>query len=127
MISAIWLTPVERGVAAMALGDGIRRNIRTVSKKERDRLRDAIIKLQTQRRYPGQRSDSPVGGVTYCFKQDEIHANSHVHNCPAFVPWHRELINRFEALIREIDPELSLHYWDWTEDPRNLQTARAGS
>jgi len=110
----------------MALGDGIRRNIATVSKEERDRLRDAIIKLQTQRRYPGQRSDSPVGGVTYWFKQDEIHANSHVHNCPAFVPWHRELVNRFEALIREIDPELSLHYWDWTQDPRNLPDGQGG-
>jgi hypothetical protein len=101
----------------MALGDGIRRNIATVSKEERDRFRDAIISLQTQQRYPGQRSDSPVGGVTYWFKQDEIHANTHVHNCPAFLPWHRELINRFEALLRLVDPELSLHYWDWTTDP----------
>ena len=100
----------------MALGDGIRRNIATVSPEERQRLRDAIIALQ-HRSYPGSRSDSPVGGVTYWFKQDEIHAHTHVHNCPAFLPWHRELINRFEALLRTVDPALSLHYWDWTTDP----------
>jgi hypothetical protein len=111
----------------MALGDGIRRNIATVSKEERDRLRDAIMKLQTQQHYPGARSDSPVGGVSYWFKQDEIHANTHVHNCPAFVPWHRELINRFEALIREIDPQLSLHYWDWTQGPQNLPDGKGGT
>jgi hypothetical protein len=35
----------------MALGDEIRRNIATVSQEERDRLRNAIIKLQTQQRY----------------------------------------------------------------------------
>ena len=35
----------------MALGDGVRRNVATISQQERDRLRDAIIALQ-QRFYP---------------------------------------------------------------------------
>src|SRR6266487_705669 len=100
----------------MALGDGIRRNIATVTKAERDRFRNAIIALNHQF-YPGGRGDTPVGGVSYWFKQDEIHQSTHVHNCPAFLPWHRELLNRFEALLRLVDPALSLHYWDWTTDP----------
>jgi hypothetical protein len=111
----------------MALGDGIRRNIATVSVAERQRLRNAIIKLHKQRHYPGGRNDTTPGGVSYWFKQDEIHAHSHVHGCPAFVPWHREMVNRFEALIREIDPQLSLHYWDWTQDPRNAPDGEGGS
>src|SRR5262249_40340199 len=41
-----------------------------------------------------------------------------------FLPWHRELCNRFEALLRKVDPQLSLHYWDWTTDPRGLFTAQ---
>jgi hypothetical protein len=111
----------------MALGDGIRRNLATVSKVERDRLRDAIIKLQTQYHFPGLRSDTPSGGVSWWFKQDEIHAHTHVHGVPAFVPWHRELINRFEEMIRTVDPELSLHYWDWTQDPRTLPDGLGGT
>lgn len=113
----------------MSVGDGIRRNLATVSKAERDRLRDAIVKLQTQPQYhfPGARSDTPVGGVSWWFKQDEIHAHSHVHGVPAFVPWHRELINRFETMIRTVDPQLSLHYWDWTQDPRNLPDSVGGT
>jgi hypothetical protein len=95
----------------MALGDGIRRNVATVSAQERARLRDAIVQLH-QHFYPGSRNDTPTGGVSWWFKQDEIHAHSHVHGCPAFVPWHREIVNRFEELIRQIDPQLSLHYWD---------------
>jgi hypothetical protein len=106
----------------MALGDGIRRNISTVSVDERHRLRDAIIALH-KRFYPGARTDSPAGGVSYWFKQDEIHAHTHVHGCPAFIPWHRELINQFEANLREIDPLLSLHYWDWTTNPNALFTS----
>ena len=101
------------------LGDGVRRNIASVSKEERDRLHDAILALQT-RLFPGAKTDPIPGGVSYWFKQDEIHDGTHVHVCPAFLPWHRELINRFEAMLREIDPELSLHYWDWTADPQAL-------
>ena len=63
------------------------------------------------------------GGVSYWFKQDEIHQATHVHNGPAFLPWHRELCNRFEALLRQVDPQLSLHYWDWTTDPHGLFTS----
>jgi hypothetical protein len=106
----------------MALGDGIRRNIATVSAAERDRFRDAILELN-KRRYPGSRSDSPTGGVTFWFKQDEIHQATHVHGGPAFLPWHRELCNRFEKLLREVDPQLSLHYWDWNTDPASLFTS----
>ena len=109
----------------MALGDGIRRNVATISAAERGRLRDAIVQLH-QRHYPGGRNDAPTGGVSWWFKQDEIHAHSHVHNCPAFVPWHREIVNRFEELIRQIDPQLSLHYWDWTQDPQSAPDGMGG-
>ena len=99
----------------MTLGDGIRRNVATVSQTERDRLRDAFIQLETKKSFPD--------GVSYWDKQDEIHQATHVHaffpwRGIAFLPWHREICNRLEALLREVDPDLSLHYWDWTTDPR---------
>jgi hypothetical protein len=108
----------------MALGDGIRRNIlsASVSQQERDRFRDAIIALN-EKFFPGSRTDFPAGAVSYWFKQDEIHQATHVHGTPAFLPWHRELCNRFEAMLREVDPDLSLHYWDWNQDPTPLFTA----
>src|SRR5262245_52673008 len=100
----------------MALGDGIRRNIATVTQEERNRFRDAIVTLDKNKLYGD--------GVSYWDKQEDIHKNAHaggvdVHGGPAFLPWHRELCNRFEMLLREVDPELSLHYWDWTTDPRD--------
>jgi hypothetical protein len=105
----------------MALGDGIRRNIAHVSPEERNRLRDALVKLNAKK-YDGSANDvqfgRPVpGGVTFWFKQDEIHARTGVHRQPIFLPWHRELCRRLEQDLRGIDPEISLHYWDWTTDP----------
>ena len=109
----------------MPLGDGIRSNVAHVSQEERNRLLDAIVALQNKA-YGGQRSDNPVGGVTFWFKQDEIHQATHVHGGPAFLTWHRELVNRFEALVREVDPDLSLHYWDWETDPRHSSNGAGG-
>jgi hypothetical protein len=109
----------------MALGDGIRRNIAQVDPTERDLLRDAILELH-KRYFPGSPSDSPPGGVSWWFKQDEIHQATHVHGGPEFLPWHREITNRFEAMLREINPQLSLHYWDFKQDPRAIPNANLG-
>jgi hypothetical protein len=111
----------------MTLGDRIRRNVATVSKEERIRLRDAFLNLDNE-------SDPRViypDGVTYWDKQEQIHVNGHetgldVHDGPAFIPWHRELCNRLESLLREVDSKISLHYWDWTTDPRATPDGRGG-
>src|SRR6266498_1086664 len=107
----------------MTLGDGIRRNVTEISQEERDRLRDALVRLNDKTNPTAVFPD----GVTKWFKQDQIHAATHVHAFPpyrgiAFLPWHREICNRFEALLREVDPQLSLHYWDWTTDPHVIFT-----
>ena len=97
-----------------------RRNLSKISHQERDDLLNAFIALNTQPEfiYPGSREDKPfVGGVSFWFKQDEIHQSTHVHRGPAFLTWHRELCRRFESNLRLVDADLSLHYWDWNEDP----------
>jgi hypothetical protein len=109
----------------MALGDGTRRNIASVDPSERALLRDAFLELN-RRTFPGARGDRPPGGVSLWFKQDEIHQATHVHGGPQFLPWHREIVNRFEELLRQVDPRLSLHYWDWTQDPRAVPGANLG-
>lgn len=109
----------------MPLGDGIRRNIAHVDPAERALLRDAFLELN-RRFFPGSRADSVPGHVSYWFKQDEIHQSTHVHGGPEFIPWHREIVNRLEAMLREVNPLLSLHYWDWTQDPRAVPNANLG-
>ena len=103
-----------------------RKSITKVDKKVRDDLKNAFVALNVDKRFrfPGNRYDKPfVGGVSYWFKQDEIHQATHVHGGPAFLPWHRELCNRFEKLLRMANPTVALHYWDWNEDTDLLFTS----
>jgi hypothetical protein len=38
------------------------------------------------------------------------------HQAPAFGPWHRVLLLKFEHELQAIDPSVWLPYWDWTVD-----------
>lgn len=103
----------------MTLTKRLRKNISKISSDELKDFINAIISLNINPsfRYPGNRDDKPfVGGVSFWFKQDEIHQATHVHRGPAFLTWHRELCNRFERLLRLHNENISLHYWDWNED-----------
>jgi hypothetical protein len=114
-------TPFTLSSLIEKLRSRIRRNVASLSPEERQKFIDAIMRLN-QYFFPGSREDPTPGHVSYWFKMDEIHQATHVHGGPAFLPWHRELCNRFEAMLREMDPDLSLHYWDWNTDPRWMFT-----
>lgn len=91
-----------------------RRNAQLVSQAERDAYRDALLALNTDP------SLQYADGVQYWRKQNDIHSGigNPEHGNPAFLPWHREMVNRFENLLKEADPLVTLLYWDFTSDPR---------
>ena len=38
------------------------------------------------------------------------------HMGPAFLPWHRQFLRLFEQQLQDIEPTVTLPYWDWTVD-----------
>ena len=60
-----------------------------------------------------------MDSVSYWDKQAQVHKLAPEHNTPGFLPWHREFISRYETLLREADPTVTLLYWDWTTDAEN--------
>jgi hypothetical protein len=91
-----------------------RKNAATATLAERNAYRDAILNIgQSAFVFPSW------GGLSYWHKQQQAHrfGPSNRHHTPAFLAWHREFINRYEALLQESNPTVKLLYWDWTTDP----------
>lgn len=81
---------------------------------ERDAYRAALQKIATD---PALR----LAGTSYWHMQQVVHSpttGGPQHGVPAFLPWHREMVNRFEILMREADPTVTLLYWRVNQDPR---------
>jgi tyrosinase len=86
----------------------IRKNVDFLSPEELRRFRCAIAKMKSY--------DS--------FFQDErsfgywarIHGNLCQHGWEEFLTWHRLYLYFFEQQIQDIDPAVTLPYWDWTAD-----------
>ena len=97
----------------------VRRNIAHLSVADRTKYIDAVVAAD-QRFWSG-------GPVSYWDFQDLAHQTTHVHGGPKFLLWHRELCNRWEALLQEVDPDVALHYWDWTTDPRSSPDGQGGT
>lgn len=92
-----------------------RKNAATATQDERDAYRDAILAVGTSPQFEF------LDGVSFWHKQNTVHlgGSPNRHGTLAFLPWHREFINRYEILLQKADPTVKLLYWDWTTDPEN--------
>ncbi|ORX81815.1 Di-copper centre-containing protein [Basidiobolus meristosporus CBS 931.73] len=84
---------------------GVRRRseIRELSEAEMSSFIGAILELKRRGKYDG-------------FVVQHVDGFPFAHNSPAFFPWHRKYLLNFEDALREIDPDVTVPYWDWTLD-----------
>lgn len=93
---------------------GCRKNQATLTPAEKAAFVAAVLALKAAPSVAGTASryddfvqehiDSMTGG------------NVWAHQRPAFLPWHREYLRRYELALQEHDPNVTLPYWDWTVD-----------
>jgi tyrosinase len=81
---------------------GCRKNLTRLTVAERLAFTNAVNQLRTN------------GGYDTYVEQHRG-AMGHGHGGPAFFPWHREYVRRFEEDLQAIDPSVSVPYWDWTQ------------
>jgi tyrosinase len=42
------------------------------------------------------------------------------HSGSAFLPWHRTFLNEFEEALQKVNPNVTIPYWDWTDQTSSL-------
>jgi len=83
---------------------GTRKNQATLTDDETQRYVSAVLQLKANGGY-----ERYVAWHRELFWQG-------IHSSAMFLPWHRELILRFEQDLQAIDSSVDLPYWDWSVD-----------
>jgi hypothetical protein len=84
----------------------IRKNVKNLTvPQERTRLVEALTKLNAKKGY-GPLQDMHRVGVAFGPRDPFLHKNS------AFLPWHRAAILHLERALQEINPAVTVPYWD---------------
>ena len=83
-----------------------RKNIAFLTPDELTRFRNAVVQMRKfDKFFQDERS------FNYWAR---IHANSCQHGWEEFLTWHRAYLYYFELQMQDVDPSVTLPYWDWT-------------
>lgn len=82
----------------------VRKNYRSLTDVERDRFVQALHHVKS------------TGVVDQFAEIHHSHFGMGIHRSSHFLPWHREMILRFERELQEFHPDVTLPYWDSTVD-----------
>ncbi|XP_078384982.1 putative tyrosinase-like protein tyr-1 [Oculina patagonica] len=86
-----------------------RKNFPSMTRSERLRYVNTIIRASTDRRYSSEYNQI-IGTHRRLF-------DTGIHDKQEFLPWHRWFLLRFENLLQRIDCRVTLPYWDWSLFP----------
>ncbi len=109
-------TPTLGGAGTSSNGDlRIRRNARGLSSGERETFVNSVLALK-KKPSPWGHGLSVYDTFVLWHRDAFGCANMAAHMGPAFFPWHRQFLLLFEQELREIEPEVTVPYWDWAAD-----------
>lgn len=87
---------------------GVRKNQSRLTKDEKSRFVAAVKELKASGVY--DRYVSIHRRAMMDVRPDPAHGG------PAFLPWHREYLWRFERELQKVDPTVTIPYWNWVRD-----------
>jgi tyrosinase len=100
----------------------VRKNQKELSTTERARLLDAFETLNHNGLY----------GLFVSIHRDMGHSQHRMGSGPMgdfgakrFLPWHRVFLYEVEKALRRIHAEVTIPYWDWSEEPATPEWLRA--
>ena len=79
---------------------GIRKDYRDLTADERDRFVGALKHVKS------------TGLIDRFAQMHAGHFFMNIHRSSHFLPWHREMLRRFENRLQDFHPAISLPYWN---------------
>lgn len=101
---------------------GIRKNQAEMNRNEKEAFINSVLALKQKpsQMFPPSRNRYDdyvlIHAMAMTHSGAQHSASMQAHQGPAFLPWHREFIRRFELDLKSIDARVTLPYWDWTAD-----------
>ena len=96
----------------------VRKNVNSLTADEKSRLVNALLELKAQGEYDHfvhAHHHIMVPSVLPHEPRDANYRNP-AHRGPGFLPWHREFLMQLEQALQQVDPSVTIPYWDWTTD-----------
>lgn len=101
----------------------VRKNAASMSEQEVDAFLEAILRLKAK-------SASPASDISVYDQFAALHGAvmavqtprsgtdgiNFAHGNIGFLPWHRQYLNAFEAALQAEVPEVTIPYWDWSDE-----------
>src|SRR5438094_3880367 len=102
-----------------------RRNLKSLTTTEKQDFIRAVLAMKRNGKY-----DKYVVWHSQAMNKatppnDSPNHRNAAHRGPAFFPWHREFIRRFELDLQSEVPGVTLPYWNWAEDSSLADPANA--
>jgi tyrosinase len=89
----------------------IRKNQRNLTSAEKKRFVSAVLELKRRAAY-----EDFVRMHSQYYLSDAEGGVRAGHMAPSFLPWHRRYLLEFERALQQVDPKVTVPYWDWTTD-----------
>ncbi|KAL3100929.1 hypothetical protein niasHS_001389 [Heterodera schachtii] len=83
------------------LRKAVRKEYRQLTDEERGKYHAALKAVKASKEYD-----------RLAIIHKNVDGSGAAHSGPAFLPWHREYLKRYEIVLRQIDPTVALPYWD---------------
>lgn len=97
-----------------------RRNVNSLTDQQKQAFVNAVLALKASGGY-NQYVTTHADAMDRPTPSDiDPSVRNAAHRGPCFLPWHRELLRRFEQDLRNQVPGVALPYWDWASDQDNL-------
>lgn len=86
----------------------VRKCIDNLNQAEETALRNAVWHLVQLNAHPRDKRNMLSWG--------RLHGDECQHGWEMFLTWHRMYLYSFEQALQDVDPDVTLPYWDWTDD-----------